>query len=306
MKWFICVTLSIILWSLCDILLKKSSRDLKGKDLGIKYGIAAGFSYFILSLYLLLCRHESITIIESMLKFWPVSLFGIVFCGVNIFYFKSYKYNEVSINSVIANTSQAIGIVILVLLYLILGKINSFWDILDIYKIISLILIILGIVIISKVERGIFFKRKNKIIYPVVYATMDSIKIIITGLAVNKTLGYGMPDMDIPIIYGFIYGIISIILEIYYFYKNKKLFKIISEDTINIIFGDGCDILALLFYTMAISIDSVFTEMTIMLYPILVMLLSKIIFKEKLKKREYFSICLIVIGTILIVLSEFV
>lgn len=306
MKWIISLILSVVFWSFCDVLLKRSTKQFKGKDVIIKYGIVNGIIYFILAMYILLCRDEEISLITSACKFWPVTIFGIIYCVVNTIHYNSYRYNDVSTSSVISNTSQTIGIIILIIVYIAMGRITSIWDIIDIYKIIGIILMLIGIFLIATTKKGFIFKKKNKIGYPLMYASMDGIKIIISGLAVNRAFGFGMPEMDIPIIYGILYGIGALVLEIIYLVKNKKLYQPINKYSVDIIFGSACDIIALLFYTIALSIDSIFTETLIMLYPVLVIFISRIYLREHLKKREYTSLVLILISTILIIISQFI
>lgn len=304
MKWLIFITFAIFFWAFCDIFLKKGVKDIKGKYFNIKCGITTGFVFFILSIVYLLLRNEPISIWESMITYYPVTLFGLVYVIVNIIYFKSYRYNEVSINSFIANTSGIIGVIVLIILYLILGKVDSVWDILDIYKIISLILIIIGIILIAKIRKGIFFKKKTYVGYPIMYSSMDAIKTVIVGLAVNTTLGYSMPSMDVAIIYGFIYGITALILWIYLYIKERKIYNPFNKKSTEIILGEFSDSFALLFYTMAASIDAVFTDCVILLYPVVVMLLSKVYLKEKLNKKQKVALGIILLGMLFIIISE--
>lgn len=304
MNWIFFIAFAILFWAFCDIYLKKGVLKIKGKYFNIKCGITTGTVFFILSILFLIIRNESITIWESMIKYYPVTLFGVVYVIVNIIYFKSYKYNEVSVNSFIANTSGIIGIFLLIFIYLILGKINSIWDVLDIYKIISLILIVIGIILIAKVRKGIFFKKKNYVGYPIMYSTMDAIKTIVIGLAVNESLGYSMPSTDVAIIYGFIYGITALLLWLYLYFKEDIIYNPFNKQSTYIVLGEFSDSFALLFYSMAVSIDAIFTDCIIMLYPVVVMLLSKIYLKEKLNKKQKVALGIILLGMLFIIISE--
>lgn len=44
-------------------------------------------------------RKEPFSIWESALRFWPVTLFGIIYAIVNTISYQGYVYNEVSVES---------------------------------------------------------------------------------------------------------------------------------------------------------------------------------------------------------------
>lgn len=103
--WLICILASIILWAFTSILYKKGAN----KDdnlIHYKFSIIVGIIFFLIAVIFLIIRDEEISIIESAIHFWPMTLFGIVYAIGNTYTFKGYLYNEASIEAPIENTAN--------------------------------------------------------------------------------------------------------------------------------------------------------------------------------------------------------
>ena len=80
--WIIYVIICIVLWGITDVLYKKGARK-EEKYIPLKFSIVIGLICFLIALVYLITRDEPFTIWESAVRFWPVTIFGIVYAIVN-------------------------------------------------------------------------------------------------------------------------------------------------------------------------------------------------------------------------------
>ena len=62
--------------------------------------------------------------------------------------------------------------------------------------------------------------------------------------------------------------------------------------------------MAIVFYAYAMALDSVATDPVLATYPILAVLISRLMLKEKLSWKQYLSIFVILSGTIVILIGK--
>ena len=90
--WIIYVIICIALWGITDVLYKKGARK-EEKYIPLKFSIVIGLIFFLIALVYLITRDEPFTIWESAVRFWPVTIFGIVYAIVNTISFNCFLYN---------------------------------------------------------------------------------------------------------------------------------------------------------------------------------------------------------------------
>ena len=77
--WLMLVVMTILLWSSTSLLYKVGAKDVKEKFICLKFSVCIGLVFFVIALAYLITRNESFSIWESAIRFWPVTLFGIVY-----------------------------------------------------------------------------------------------------------------------------------------------------------------------------------------------------------------------------------
>ena len=118
--WIIYVIICIALWGITDVLYKKGARK-EEKYIPLKFSIVIGLICFLIALVYLITRDEPFTIWESAVRFWPVTIFGIVYAIVNTISFNGFLYNDASVIAPIENTANGSYVMILVIVYALLG-----------------------------------------------------------------------------------------------------------------------------------------------------------------------------------------
>ena len=291
----IATLLTFLFWGIADLFYKIGNRG-KGNRNHLNTGIMVGLVMGIHGTYLLLTTHTNIQIID-IIKYLPVSLCYIASMVIG---YRGLKYLELSISSPIQNTSG----VIVALLFIIFFKEHY-----DFPFYIALVSIFTGIICLSIIglednkKKRKEFNKKNTfqkiltltILFPLGYCLLDGLGTFLDGIYLDKLELIGETASLIAYEYTFaLYGLITFI----YLKIKKEDFSIINEKPklAAALFETAGEI----FYVTAMSGNSTVAAPIIGSYCVLSMLLSRIFLKEKLTKKEYFGILLVVIGIIIL------
>lgn len=295
----IATLLTFLFWGIADLFYKLGNRG-EGNRNHLKTGIMVGLVMGIHGTYLLLTTHTNIQILD-IIKYLPVSLCYIASMVIG---YRGLKYLELSISSPIQNTSG----VIVALLFIIFFKEHY-----DFPFYIALVSIFIGIICLSiigleknKKERKEFNKKNTfqkiltlTILFPLGYCILDGLGTFLDGIYLDKLELIGETASLIAYEYTFaLYGLITFI----YLKLKKEDFSIIREKTklTAALFETAGEI----FYVTAMSGNSTIAAPIIGSYCVLSMLLSRVFLKEKLSKKEYLAISLVLIGVIILALLD--
>ena len=81
--------------------------------------------FFVIVLVYLIIREEPFSIWESAVRYWPMTLFGLVYAVVNTISHKGYVYNEATVQSPVEGISGGTSTMLLIIAYLVLGRDDS-------------------------------------------------------------------------------------------------------------------------------------------------------------------------------------
>ena len=291
----IATLLTFLFWGIADLFYKIGNQG-KGNRNHLKTGIMVGLVMGIHGTYLLLTTHTNIQIID-IIKYLPVSLCYIASMVIG---YRGLKYLELSISSPIQNTSG----VIVALLFIIFFKEHY-----DFPFYIALVSIFTGIICLSIIglednkKKRKEFNKKNTfqkiltltILFPLGYCLLDGLGTFLDGIYLDKLELIGETASLIAYEYTFaLYGLSTFI----YLKIKKEDFSIINEKPklAAALFETAGEI----FYVTAMSGNSTVAAPIIGSYCVLSMLLSRIFLKEKLSKKEYACIFLVLIGVIVL------
>lgn len=295
----IATLLTFLFWGIADLFYKIGNQG-KGNKNHLKTGIMVGLVMGIHGTYLLLTTHTNIQIID-IIKYLPVSLCYIASMVIG---YRGLKYLELSISSPIQNTSG----VIVALLFIIFFKEHY-----DFPFYIALVSIFTGIICLSIIglednkKKRKEFNKKNTfqkiltltILFPLGYCLLDGLGTFLDGIYLDKLELIGETASLIAYEYTFaLYGLITFI----YLRIKKEDFSIINEKPklAAALFETAGEI----FYVTAMSGNSTIAAPIIGSYCVLSMLLSRVFLKEKLSKKEYACIFLVLIGVIILALLD--
>jgi uncharacterized membrane protein len=317
--WFACTAATVILWSTTCLLYKAGIHKEKEDNTCLKYSASIGIIFFIIALIYLSIRDEPFTIWESAIRYWPMTLFGIVYAIINTISFNGFVYNEVTVESPVEGISGGTSVILLILAYVIMGRVDSILTLLTPLRTFGIIIILISIILLSAIrnkearrdenlelsDKRSFWKHigLGTLIFPIMYAVVDGLETIITGICLDTTYGYAMPEGDSIIIIGMEYAIFALGCWIYIFWKERKIYNPFKRINTPRILGAVTDNIGIVFYSYAMAIDSVSTDPILAVYPVFVMIGGHMIMKEKVSIKQYICLLSIIAGSVLIIVD---
>ncbi len=316
--WFLCTIATIFLWSSACLLYKAGIHKDREYHTCLKYSASIGIVFFIISVIYLIIRDEPFSIWESALRYWPMTLFGIAYAVINTVSFNGFIYNEVTVESPIEGISAGISVIFLIIAYVILGRVDSILSLLTPLRTIGIIVILTGIIslsiirnnearneVVAPTDRKSAWKHigLGTLIFPVMYAVIDGLETVATGICLDTTYGFSMPEGDSIIIIGMEYAVFALGCHIYIYYKERKIYNPFKKENAPRILGALTDNVGIVFYSYAMAIDSVSTDPILAVYPVFVMIGGRLIMKERLSIRQYVCLLCIVAGSVLIIVD---
>ena len=145
--WLFFTFMAILLWSATSLFYKAGIYDNKEENICLKYSVCVGIVFFVIAFLHLIIRNESYSIWESAIRYWPMTLFGPIYAIVNTISFNGYIYNEATVESPVEGISGGVSTILLIIVYLLLGRVDSIFEILTPLRTIGILLILLRIMI---------------------------------------------------------------------------------------------------------------------------------------------------------------
>lgn len=311
--WLFFVIAAILLWSATSLLYKAGVHDGKEEHICLKYSVCIGTVFFPIALVYLITRDEPFTIWESAVRYWPMTLFGLVYAVINTFSFNGYVYNEAAVESPVEGISGGTSTVLLILAYLALGRVDSISELLTPLRTAGILLILISVILLATVrnrdgrenargQNALWMTRGlGTLIFPVIFSVGDALETIVTGMCLDSTYGYAMPEGDSIIIVGMEYAAFALGCWVYIYRKEGKPYNPFTRYSAPRILGALADNVGIVFYSYAMAMNSVSTDPLIASYPVFVMIGDRVIMKEKVSASQYVFLLGIVAGSIMII-----
>ena len=154
-------------------------------------------------------------------------------------------------------------------------------------------------------ERCTFACRRTALLshvnFPVLYALADGVETIVTGVCLDSTYGYAMPEGDSIIIVGMEYAAFALGFWIYIYCKEKRAYNPFTRYSAPRMLGALADNVGTVFYAYAMALNSVSTDPIIAVYPVFVMIGGRIFMKERVSTAQYVFLLGIVAGSVMVV-----
>ncbi|MBQ9598783.1 MAG: hypothetical protein IJR33_03105 [Clostridia bacterium] len=242
-----------------------------------------------------------------------MTVFGPVYAIVNTISFKGYIYNEVTVESPVEGISGGTSTILLIIAYLALGRVDSVFELLTPLRTAGILVILISIILLSNVRnkaQRLNSKNQNArwmscglgtLIFPVLFSVVDALETIVTGLCLDTTYGYAMPEGDSVIIIGMEYAVFALGYWIYIYLKEKKVYNPFTKKSAPRILGALADNVGIVFYSYAMAMNSVSTDPLLAVYPIFVMIGGRILMKEKVSVLQYILLLGIVAGSVMVI-----
>lgn len=315
--WFVYAIVTLMFWAVADLFYKIGAKE-NDQYSHLKTGIMVGLVMGVHASIYLVTNKLDFSLID-MIKYLPVSFFYIASMVIG---YKGLRYLELSIASPIQNCS---GVITAILLFLI------FRETLGILDIIGIIVIAIGVVSLSILERKsqkeelakekkrlkkeresnkfAKFKKKETIkkvatftalIFPFLYCLLDGTGTFLDSIYLDKL--ELMSEDAALLAYEYTFFIYGLVLFIYLKFFKKEEIGVVKEKArlLAAIF----ETLGQFFYVFAISGNSTLACPIIASYSIMSVLLSRVFLKEKLSGKEYIAIVIVLLGIVILGISE--
>ena len=299
--WFLFTLLTTALWSLAELFYKKGARE-DEKYAHLKICVCVGFVMGAHALYTIVTGGGYNPV--NIVKYLPVSACYILSMAFSFF---GMRFIEESISDPIENTSGAICALMAVVL---LGE--------EIARgsVVAIGVILVGILGIGYLENRGETKRSDKLgkkmaviafSMPFLYAIIDALGsfLDIVYLDIEMTNLVGVTAENIEDIantsYELTFFICAVILLVFMMIKGVKFELPKQRDKV---IAALCETGGQYFYVYAMSGNGAIAAPIISSVCVFSVLLSRIFLKEKLTKKQYFFIALVLIGILTLGIIE--
>ena len=317
MPWLLLTLSAIILWGATDILLKKSlqcSDSLSHFKTFVWIGLIAALACVVVAL----CSDtllDSVRMIADNLYLIPVTVFYVV---AMFFGLLGAKYLDASVVSPLENIDGAITAIILYMFFFLTGR-SHVTDSIGIIDIIGTVAITTGVIFLgiqehklSKQENNLEEDKKKHrlgalaLLFPIAYNLADAVSMVATGIAVSGETEVEIPEIDFFFFECFGFLVISIFVWIYMLTVKKYVYNPFKKAELPRLGAATCETLGTLTFVFAVGINPILTAPITSSYCFVTVILARIFLKERLTKKQYLSLALVIIGIALLGISEII
>ena len=316
MTWLILSLLCMTSWGLTDILYKKGSA--REDELSCyKFMVWQGMIMGILVIALLPMSESGADLPAQLLAnpFYvliPLSYPVAVMVGLN-----GKRYLDISIASPLENTDGAIAPVIMLVFFLVTGTITSIRSMVSGLDLMGILLVITSVILIGKIEKDlaeadktVLAEGKKKrigvgaLVFPLIYSFFDAICTSASGIVLYDGGNVAVGENDFLIVESLAFVLIGLFSFFYLWYKMKRPYhpfrkteSVRCVSGIMELFGNVC-------FTYAVAVNPILATPITSSYCIVTIVGARILLKEKLPKKQYACLAILVAGILLLGVSE--
>ena len=324
MNWLILTLACIILWGVTDILYKATFY----KDDPLSYYKSFVWVGLVMALAGFVMSNWSDTLLESikMVKNDVIHLVPLclIYAFGWFFGLVGTKHLGASVVSTIENIDGALVAIVIYFYYLFTGYVNPSYRIGSIV-VIATVLIIVGVVLLGRQEHVLKKQEMNlsedkkkhslgafALFFPIIYTLIDAFTLAeISGVNLNGGMVEQGANASIPAIDFFIFecagfALVAVFIWLYMLVVKKYAYNPFQEEELircGAATGETTGTMAFLF---ASSINPILTTPIASLYCLVTIVLARIFLKERLTKKQYLSLALVVAGIVLLGVSEII
>lgn len=300
--WFVCAIITTLMWGLAELFYKKGAKP-DEKYSHLKICVCVGIVMTIHAIYVLLTEDFDYNFI-NIAKYFPVSMCYIISMAFSFF---GMRFIEESISDPIENTSGAI--VALLCFFILKQSISGL-------ALAGVVLIVIGIVLLSMFEVKDESGRKKKLgkklaviafIMPFLYALLDASGTFLDAyyLELEPSPLVGITEENIELVantsYELTFGIVALILSVFMLFRKEKLNLLRQKDKW---LAAICETAGQFTYVYAMSGVAMIAAPMISSVCVVSVILSRIFLKEKLTKKQYMAIAIVVAGILTLSLTD--
>lgn len=330
MNWFVCALICIVGWGFADLFYKKGT-DETDRYSHLKIAVWVGLVMGVAAFIMLPFSETSFSftgLVVNAAKYSPASLCYIISMVIG---YAGLRYLEVSIVSPVQNASGAMSAIFMMVYFLAVGRISSFSDEFDVPTLIGTVLIVSGVIALAVFESryaraeqlalveqtpdGVDSDEKKAdrkyrfgalaLLFPLLYCLFDTLGTAADGIILDEEVGLGLGEIDVLILYGLTFFLAGIAAWVFLWIKEKKPYNPFTKHELT---NKGpaavCEEFGQIFYVFAMAGKPIVAAPMVASYCIVSLLLGRLLLKEKLKTAQYACVAAVVIGIVLLGISE--
>ena len=307
--------LSMLMTCASDLFEKRSvsSRTEEVLKTLVWYGI---FNAVLLVMVLLFGMDETSLLPHELLSEKPVIILSPLLNYICLFFaIAAYKYVGVSVRNSFVNTDGIFYVILIVLYHLITGNAVFVTRLFKPLTIAGLVLVIGAGLIYphtkeyregddGKENSGSSESSKKALILGIIIAVIaaffDGAESMVTSVLIGDEI---VDSMDYIAVSAFIQVVITIIIWICLWIRNKKPHNPFRRTEKNRFAGELCGLVSDIFYVFALSDDALLGIVLWNAFPILDIVCARIFMKEKLSRIQYIILIVLILGAVYVSLS---
>ena len=317
MPWLLLTLSAVILWGATDILLKKSlqcSDSLSHFKTFVWIGLIAALSCVVAAL----CSNtllDSIRMLADNLYLIPVTVFYVV---AMFFGLLGAKHLDASVVSPLENIDGAITAIILYMFFFLTGR-SHVTDSIGIMDIIGTVAITMGVIFLgiqehklSKQEMNLEEDKKKHrlgalaLIFPIIYNLVDAVSMVAVGITVSEETEVAIPDIDFFIFESLGFLVVAICMWLYMLIAKKYKYNPFKKKELVRCGAATSETLGTMTYIFAVAGNPILTAPITSSYCLVTVVLARIFLKERLTKKQYLSVAFVIVGIVLLGISEII
>lgn len=315
MPWLLLTLSCIIFWGVTDILYKKSS-DYTDSLSHFKIFVwiciimaPTGIVMILLSDTLI----DSIKIVKDNLYLIPLCVFYAV---ALIFGLLGKRHLDASVVSPLENIDGAMAAIILYFYFILTGHSNVTSGI-GTMDIIGTVAIVVGVIMLgiqeqklSRREVGLAEDKKRHrlgilaLLFPIIYNLVDTVSMVAAGITVSEETDVAIPDVDFFIFESAGFVVVGIFVWLYMLIVKKYRYNPFKKTELIRCGAATGETFGAMTYIFAVSSNPILTAPITSSYCLVTIVLARIFLKERLTKKQYLSLTFLVMGIILLGISE--
>ena len=315
MSWLLLTLSCIILWGITDILLKKS-LDYSDPLSQFKTFIWMGLVMTLAGGIMGICSDtlpDSIRMVGDNLYLIPLCIFYVIALFFGIL---GTKHLEASVVSPLENIDGAIAAIILYIFFLFTDS-THLTDKIGAVDVIGTVAIVAGVVLLgiqeqklSKQESSLNENKKKHrlgalaLIFPIVYNLVDAASMVAMGVTVSGETEVSIPDIDFFFFECVGFAVATVVVWLYLLIVKKHVYNPFKKTELTRCCAGIGDALGTMAFTFAVALNPILTAPITSSYCLVTIILARIFLKERLTKKQYLSLAILIIGIALLGISE--
>lgn len=317
MSWFLFALICVLGWGLADLFYKKSSDDgdrYSHLRIAVWVGLVMGVCAFAL-LPLAETPMSFPALLSGVVKYAPASLCYILSMVIG---YAALRYLELSVVSPVQNASGALSMIFMLVWFLSAGRISALSEEFSALDLAGTVLIVAGMIALAIAEQRLSRRDHSlapedqkyrfgalALLFPLLYCLFDTLGTAADGVILDEETGLGLGEIDVIILYGLTFLLAGIILWIFLWIKEKKPYNPFTKKELKTKgIAACCEEFGQVFYVYAMARNPVLSAPMVASYCIVSVLLSRIFLKEKLDRSRAACIVAVVVGIVLLGVSE--